>query len=93
MKAASSKRCDRRRSSHPADPSQGFPRKDVRAHLRATEPICTDPAQKRSRSLFVGGKAEITATVNNVLDSDPPVIVGQGGYRNTYPSTYEITRA
>ena len=36
-----------------------------------------------------GGKAEISATVNNVLDSDPPVIVGQGGYGNTYPSTYD----
>ncbi len=36
-----------------------------------------------------GDKAEFFATVNNVLDSDPPVIVGQGGYGNTYPATYD----
>jgi hypothetical protein len=24
-----------------------------------------------------------------VLDKDPPIIVGQGGYGNTFPSTYD----
>jgi len=36
-----------------------------------------------------GDKAEVFATVNNVFDSDPPIIVGQGGYGNTYPATYD----
>jgi len=34
-------------------------------------------------------KAQIYAGVNNVLDKDPPIIAGQGGYGNTYPSTYD----
>ncbi len=37
----------------------------------------------------IGDKGEVFATVNNVFDSDPPVIVGQGGYGNTYPATYD----
>ena len=36
-----------------------------------------------------GEKAEVFAGVNNVLDTDPPIIVGQGGYGNTYPATYD----
>ena len=36
-----------------------------------------------------GDKAEIYAGVNNVLDKDPPVIAGQGGYGNTFPATYD----
>ena len=37
-----------------------------------------------------GDKAEIFATVNNVLDTDPPIIVGQGGYGNTYPGDLRL---
>jgi iron complex outermembrane recepter protein len=37
----------------------------------------------------IGDKGEIVATVNNVLDEDPPIIVGQGGYGNTFPATYD----
>lgn len=37
----------------------------------------------------IGDKAEVYAGVNNVLDSDPPIIVGQGGYGNTFPATYD----
>lgn len=37
----------------------------------------------------IGEKAEVYAGVNNVFDTDPPIIVGQGGYGNTYPSTYD----
>ncbi|HTU65212.1 MAG TPA: TonB-dependent receptor [Steroidobacteraceae bacterium] len=36
-----------------------------------------------------GDKAEIYAGVNNVLDKDPPIIAGQGGYGNTFPATYD----
>jgi len=36
-----------------------------------------------------GEKAEVHAGVNNVFDKDPPIIAGQGGYGNTYPSTYD----
>jgi outer membrane receptor protein involved in Fe transport len=36
-----------------------------------------------------GDKAEIYAGVNNVLDTDPPIVSGQGGYGNTFPSTYD----
>jgi outer membrane receptor protein involved in Fe transport len=36
-----------------------------------------------------GDKAEIVAVLNNVLDTEPPVIAGQGGYGNTYPATYD----
>ncbi len=34
-------------------------------------------------------KAEIFAGINNVLDSDPPIVAGQGGYGNTFPATYD----
>jgi hypothetical protein len=34
-------------------------------------------------------KAEIFGGVNNIFDKDPPIIVGQGGYGNTYPATYD----
>lgn len=37
----------------------------------------------------IGEKAELFAGVNNLFDSDPPVIVGQGGYGNTFPATYD----
>ena len=37
----------------------------------------------------IGDKGEIFATVNNVFDEDPPIIVGQGGYGNTFPATYD----
>ncbi len=37
----------------------------------------------------MGEKAELFAGVNNVLNSDPPIIVGQGGYANTFPATYD----
>lgn len=36
-----------------------------------------------------GDKAELFAGVNNVLDKDPPIIAGQGGYANTFPATYD----
>jgi outer membrane receptor protein involved in Fe transport len=37
----------------------------------------------------IGDKAELFAGINNVLDTDPPIIVGQGGYGNTFPATYD----
>ena len=37
----------------------------------------------------INDKAEIFAGINNVLDTDPPIIVGQGGYGNTFPATYD----
>jgi outer membrane receptor protein involved in Fe transport len=37
----------------------------------------------------IGEKAEVFAGVNNVFDKDPPIIVGQGGYGNTFPATYD----
>jgi iron complex outermembrane receptor protein len=37
----------------------------------------------------IGDKAEIYGGVNNVFESDPPIIVGQGGYGNTFPATYD----
>ena len=38
----------------------------------------------------IGDMAEIFPQgINNVLDTDPPIIVGQGGYGNTYPATYD----
>jgi outer membrane receptor protein involved in Fe transport len=37
----------------------------------------------------IGEKAEVFAGVNNVFDTDPPIIVGQGGYGNTFPATYD----
>jgi iron complex outermembrane recepter protein len=36
-----------------------------------------------------GDKAEIYGGVNNVLDEDPPIVAGFGGYGNTFPSTYD----
>ena len=36
-----------------------------------------------------GDKVEIYAGVNNVLDSDPPIVAGFGGYGNTFPATYD----
>jgi outer membrane receptor protein involved in Fe transport len=32
---------------------------------------------------------EIYGGINNLFDKDPPVVVGQGGYGNTYPATYD----
>ena len=37
----------------------------------------------------IGEKAEVYAGVNNVFDEDPPIIVGLGGYGNTFPATYD----
>jgi iron complex outermembrane recepter protein len=37
----------------------------------------------------IGEKAEVYAGVNNVLDTDPPIVAGFGGYGNTFPSTYD----
>ena len=37
----------------------------------------------------IGDKAEVYAGVNNVFETDPPIIVGQGGYGNTFPATYD----
>ncbi len=37
----------------------------------------------------VGETAEIFAGINNLLDADPPVVAGQGGYGNTFPATYD----
>ena len=37
----------------------------------------------------IGEKAEVYAGVNNVFGTDPPIIVGQGGYANTFPATYD----
>jgi outer membrane receptor protein involved in Fe transport len=36
-----------------------------------------------------GDRFEVFAGINNVLDTDPPVVVGQGGYGNTFPATYD----
>jgi iron complex outermembrane receptor protein len=36
-----------------------------------------------------GEKAEVYAGVNNVLDEDPPIVAGFGGYGNTFPATYD----
>jgi iron complex outermembrane receptor protein len=36
-----------------------------------------------------GERAEIHAGVNNVLDTDPPIVAGFGGYGNTFPATYD----
>ena len=36
-----------------------------------------------------GDKAEVYAGVNNVLDTDPPIVAGFGGYGNTFPATYD----
>jgi iron complex outermembrane receptor protein len=37
----------------------------------------------------IGDKAEVYAGVNNVLDTDPPIVAGFGGYGNTFPATYD----
>ena len=37
----------------------------------------------------LGEKAEIYAGVNNVFDTDPPIVAGFGGYGNTFPATYD----
>jgi iron complex outermembrane receptor protein len=37
----------------------------------------------------VGDRVEIYAGINNVLDSDPPIVAGFGGYGNTFPATYD----
>jgi iron complex outermembrane recepter protein len=37
----------------------------------------------------IGDRAELYAGINNVLDRDPPIVAGQGGYGNTFPSTYD----
>jgi len=34
-------------------------------------------------------KAEVYAGVNNILDTDPPIVAGFGGYGNTFPATYD----
>ncbi len=36
-----------------------------------------------------GEKIEVYAGVNNVLDTDPPIVAGFGGYGNTFPATYD----
>jgi outer membrane receptor protein involved in Fe transport len=36
-----------------------------------------------------GDTAEVFAGINNILDTDPPIISGQAGYANTYPATYD----
>jgi iron complex outermembrane receptor protein len=42
-----------------------------------------------SATFDIGEKAEIYAGVNNVLDEDPPIVAGFGGYGNTFPATYD----
>jgi len=42
-----------------------------------------------SATFDLGDKAEIYAGVNNVLDEDPPIVAGFGGYGNTFPATYD----
>jgi len=42
-----------------------------------------------SATFDFGDKAEVYAGVNNVLDSDPPIVAGFGGYGNTFPATYD----
>ncbi|MEJ0085626.1 MAG: TonB-dependent receptor [Pseudomonadota bacterium] len=37
----------------------------------------------------IGDKAEVYAGVNNLLDEDPPIVAGFGGYGNTFPATYD----
>ncbi|HEU4593203.1 MAG TPA: TonB-dependent receptor [Steroidobacteraceae bacterium] len=36
-----------------------------------------------------GEKAELYAGVNNLFNTDPPIVAGFGGYGNTYPATYD----
>ena len=42
-----------------------------------------------SATFGIGERAEIYAGVNNVLDEDPPIVAGFGGYGNTFPATYD----
>jgi iron complex outermembrane recepter protein len=42
-----------------------------------------------SATFDIGEKAEVYAGVNNVLDQDPPIVAGFGGYGNTFPATYD----
>ncbi len=37
----------------------------------------------------LGENAEIFAGINNVFETDPPIVAQQGGYGNTYPATYD----
>jgi len=37
----------------------------------------------------IGNTVELHAGVNNVLDTDPPIVAGFGGYGNTFPATYD----
>jgi iron complex outermembrane recepter protein len=37
----------------------------------------------------IGEKAEVYAGINNVFDTDPPIVAGFGGYGNTFPATYD----
>jgi outer membrane receptor protein involved in Fe transport len=36
-----------------------------------------------------GEKAQVYAGVNNVFETDPPIVAGFGGYGNTFPATYD----
>ena len=36
-----------------------------------------------------GDKINVYAGVNNILDKDPPIVAGFGGYGNTFPATYD----
>ena len=42
-----------------------------------------------SATFDIGESAEIYAGVNNILDEDPPIVAGFGGYGNTFPATYD----
>ena len=37
----------------------------------------------------LGDTAELYAGANNILDTDPPIVAGFGGYGNTFPATYD----
>ena len=37
----------------------------------------------------IGEKLEVYGGANNVLDRDPPIVAGFGGYGNTFPATYD----
>jgi iron complex outermembrane receptor protein len=36
-----------------------------------------------------GEKAQVYAGVNNLFETDPPIVAGFGGYGNTFPATYD----
>jgi iron complex outermembrane recepter protein len=42
-----------------------------------------------SASWNFGDRAEVFFVANNVLDTDPPIVQGFGGYGNTFPATYD----